>query len=436
MKENSITDNINYTEEWKKLPWQKFEVTLFRLQHRLYEASKKNNQKLCLTLQTYILKSNCSRYLAVRQITQLNTEKTFRGIEKRLDLQQKLGLVEKLKNIKGWKHQKLKRVYRTKANGQRCILRIPTLKDRAIQCLIKYAIEPIYESNASKSLFEFKSGPSAHTIQKIINLNLTSKSYNWSKPILKLNIEKFFDEINHDKLLKFILLPNFAKNILKQALKAGILDERLSIIERTSFFSILISIHSEVISPLLCNIALYGVEDLANEYEKYNVQRGFRYADDLVFFLKGTDPLLLRKKIIHFLSQRGFLTKGNEAKLITHLVHATQGFDFLGWNFKVITKTQKYRIQPSKKNYRKLVETVKATLKDNRFSYELRLKKIKIIYRGWRRYHQYCNMSKHNGWPLALWLNDYTKKVTKMKRAERNKWLQKIFTKHNCQVDG
>jgi RNA-directed DNA polymerase len=447
MKEKySITDKINYTEEWKKLPWRKLEITLFRLQHRLYEASKENNQKQCLKLQTSILKSACSRYLAIRQITQLNTGKKTAGIDgiKSLDPKQRMLLARKLENIKNWKHQKLKRVYIPKPNGNPSgnPLGIPTLEDRAMQCLIKYALEPVYEAYASKGSWGFRPGRSTQDVQKIISLNLNSRASGWTKSILKLDIEKCFDEMDHGKILELVILPKTAKHILRQALKAGVLGERSTTIEGTLPFARSATFASSakakeareggVISPLLCNIALHGIEDLANELDKYGAQRGLRYADDMIFFLKpGEDSQYLKSKIEHFLSERGL--RVNEAK--TNLTLSTQGFDFLGWNFKVIKETHKCRIQPSKKNYKNLVVNVKTTLKDSRFPYETRLKKIQIIYRGWRNYHQYCDMANTNGWTLNTWVNIHIKKTTKIKKAERINWLQKIFNKHQWRVN-
>ena len=81
-----------------------------------------------------------------------------------------------------------------------------------------------------------------------------------------------------------------------------------------------------VISPLLANIALNGLEDIDPKI------RGIRYADDAVFILKpGQCEHKLRKKIDNFLAERGLKVK--EAK--TQVVKATEGFDFLGWNFRV-----------------------------------------------------------------------------------------------------
>lgn len=333
-------------------------------------------------------------------------------------------LAEKLKHMNHWKHQELKQVYIPKTKGKVRPLGIPTLNDRAMQCHIKHALEPVYESYASKGSWGFRPGRCTHDVQKIIDLNLKSDTKGWTKSILELDIENCFDKIDHDELLKNVKLPNSAKRIVRQALKAGVMNERPKTMEDTP--------QGGVISPLLCNIAFHGIEDLANELDKYGAQRGFRYADDMIFILKqGESSEWLRKKINNFLKSRGL--KINKAK--TNLMSATEGFDFLGWHFKVINKTQKCRIQPSKKNYQTMVSTIKSTLKDSQFPCTTRLKKIQMIYRGWRNYHQYCDMSKHNGWALSQWINNYLRKKTKIKRSERTNWLKIIFTGHKWQVN-
>ena len=224
---DSITDKRNYTEEWKKLPWKKFYQTLFRLQHKLYEASKENNQKKCLKFQSLILGSACSRFIAIRQVTfNLSLRISPIGVDKpSLTCQQKIELETKLKHLNNWKHQHFQRVFISKANGNKLALKIPTLEDRIMQRHIKHALEPVYEAQVSQGSWKFRQKKNSQDIQKIIALNLDSDAKGWTKSILKLNIEKGFDTIQHELFLSFILLPQSAKNIIKQALKKGMLEE-------------------------------------------------------------------------------------------------------------------------------------------------------------------------------------------------------------------
>lgn len=417
-----------YIEEWKKLPWKTFEKTLFRLQHRLYKASREKDIAQCKKLQSLILGSTCSRYLAVRQVTQLNHGKKTAGVDGRSSLNHKerLQLADELKSIKDWKHQPIRRVFIPKPNGKMRPLGIPTIRDRAMQCLVKYALEPYYEPMFSHGSWGFRPGRSTHDIQKIIFLNLSTNANGYQKSILELDIEKCFDKINHDKLMSLVVLPEVGKRFVRSSLKVGILNESLRNTEGTP--------QGGVMSPLLLNIALHGVEDLHNEIRgSESRQRGLRYADDMIFFLKpGEDLTLLRTKLDAFFAERGL--KIEESK--SRLVKSTEGFDFLGWHFKVKSKNHKFVSYPSTKNRGKLIQKIKTTMRDSRRSMEQRLSKVKVIYRGWRNYHQYCDMSQVNTWSISKWVYRYVKKRTSMDKNQILEKVRGIFNGHSYKVNG
>ena len=294
-------------------------------------------------------------------------------------------------------------------------LGIPTLEDRAIQCLLKYALEPVYEGYASRGSYGFRPGRSTLDIQNNIYKNLQSTSF--TKRILELDIEKCFDNIDHTKLMSMVILPGSAKKILWNALRAGVLKERLKTLEGTP--------QGGVISPLLCNIALHGIEDLWNEKVRKNrvYQRGYRYADDIIFFLKpDEDADALRQKIDTFLSLRGLNVKEKK----TQLVYAKDGFDFLGWHF-TIKSNHKFVCYPSKSNYKQMVLKMKSTLRDTRYTLDQRLDKARKVFQGWWNYHKYCDMSEINVWPIRKWTNLYIKCNSNLSRHQRKEKLLFLF---------
>jgi group II intron reverse transcriptase/maturase len=422
-----MTKTLKYTEDWKRLPWKTFEQNLFHLQHRLYKASREKDIKKCKKLQSLILGSASSRYLAVRQVTVLNTGRKTAGVDGKSSLspRERWKLTEELMNISNWKHQPLLRVFIPKDNGESRPLGIPTIRDRAMQCLLKYALEPYYEGLASGGSVGFRPGRSAHDAQKLIFLNLKSDANGFEKRIYELDIEKCFDKINHNKLLSLIVLPSSAKGVIKSALKAGVLKERIKTFEGTP--------QGGVISPLLCNIALHGIEDLHNEWRgKESRQRGIRYADDMIFFLKpGEDDKKLRENIDKFLAIRGLNVK--ESK--TRLVASTEGFDFLGWHFKVKKANCKFVCYPSSKNRKSNIKKVKSIMRDTRYTFEDRLKKVKVVYRGWYNYHKYCDMSQINLWNLSSWVHKYSSRKTKHRKEKINNWVDDIFNGHSYKVN-
>nr|AJA41244.1 putative maturase [Porphyridium purpureum] len=435
-------------EDWKALPWKQFQKQVFRLQHRIYKAQQIGNYKLVHKLQRLLFSSRAARFLAIRQVTQLNTGKVTPGIDGKAKLNEKerLEMFNSLKGLNKYKHSPLRRVFIPKLNGEKRPLGIPTIKDRTVQCLIKYLLEPVYEAYASKGSWGFRPGRSTWDVQQNIFINLGQRKTNYKKRILEIDIEKCFDKINHDKLINLIHLPVQMHKIIRSALKAGVLNEKASTQEGTP--------QGGIISPLLCNIVLHGIEDIWNKPRKYMdkrynkirfyknriIQRGIRYADDMIFFIEEhEDAMELRRKIDSFLTERGLNVK--EAK--THLVKSTEGFDFLGWRFEVKANNA-LTSWPSRKNRKLMIDKIKTIMKDAKFTLEQRLKKVKVIYRGWRNYHQYCDLSKIDLWSINEWTYQYVKrlnsKLNKKDRAiakiKRINTIQNIFNGHKFSVFG
>lgn len=122
------TKDSSYVEKWKRLPWPKFDHDLFRLQHRIYKTTKSGNINLVKRLQTLLLNST-ARYLAVRQVTQLNMGKKTAGVDeiKSIGYKERLILADKLINLSEWQHQKFRRIYVSKPSGEKRPLGIPTI---------------------------------------------------------------------------------------------------------------------------------------------------------------------------------------------------------------------------------------------------------------------------------------------------------------------
>ena len=308
-------------------------------------------------------------------MTQLNIGRKTAGVDgkKALEPSQRLALYEVLaKNWKQWKHQPLKRVYIPKADGTRRGLGIPTISDRAYQCLIKYALEPTAEAMFNARSYGFRPGRSCHDIQKQLFNNLNSSSNGLEKRILELDIEKCFDRIDHKFLMQSIQLPKAAKQGIFRAIKAGVRGEFPTSQSGTP--------QGGVISPLLANVVLHGLENVGHEL-RYKVRsggrqidtiKGFRYADDVVFLLKPEDnPEVLRRHIDTFLETRGLKVKETKTKI----VHSTESFDFLGWNF-LVKPNGKFISTPSQKATSSIKTKVKEIMKHSRFT--LQGERIKI----------------------------------------------------------
>jgi retron-type reverse transcriptase len=137
-----IRHNSNVSEFWKTLPWKKFRRDLFRLQKRVFKAIQVGDKQKVKSLQKLILKSRAARMLAIRQVTQLNAGKKTAGIDVQASLtfEERFTLSEELRaKSNNWKHQKLRSITIPKKDGSTRLLKIPTIANRAWQCLAKYA---------------------------------------------------------------------------------------------------------------------------------------------------------------------------------------------------------------------------------------------------------------------------------------------------------
>ncbi len=200
-------------EVWKDLPWKKFRRHRFRLQKAIFKAQKNGNKAKVKRLQRLLLRSRAVKALAVRQVTQSNQGKKTPGVDGKtaLSTKERLNLCQLLhQKWDSWQHQTLRRVNIPKPNGKKRGLGIPTIADRAWQCLLKYAAEPAYEATAGERSYGFRPGRSAHDAQKLIFCNLNSDTNGRDKRVLETDISKCFDKISHKAILKGVVLPKEA----------------------------------------------------------------------------------------------------------------------------------------------------------------------------------------------------------------------------------
>ncbi len=366
-----MTDK-SYSELWQEIPWRKLRQNLFRLQCRLWKAVRAEDRRRANNLQKLILNSRSARLLAIRQVTQLNAGKRTAGIDgiASLTFEQRWQLEELLREqVSTWRHKPLREIPIPKKDGSQRILKIPTIFDRAWQCLVKYSIEPAHEALFHPKSYGFRVGRSAHDCQKILYLNLSSNKRGIEKRILELDIEKCFDRISHNFLMSKVIAPQKVKQGLWRCLKMGINPE----------FPDQGTPQGGNLSPVLANIALDGIE---------NIHHSIRYADDMVCILKPKDNAdKILEEIKEFLAIRGLKIKQSK----TRLVSSTDGFDFLGWHFKVQTNG-KFKCYPSADNYKAFRQKVKNIVNSRNYGAKVKAIKLAPIVRGWRNYHRYCNL--------------------------------------------
>lgn len=213
------------SESWEFLPWKKFQVNLFRLQKRVYKAVRAGDLQKAKSLQKLILRSQAARFLAIRQVTQLNAGKKTAGVDGKLALtfKERFELEEELRlKANNWKHKGLREIPIPKKDGTKRILKVPTISDRAWQCLAKYALEPAHEATFHARSYGFRTGRSTHDAQKQLFNNLRSNSNGIQKRVIELDITKCFDRISHSSIMENLIAPHGVKLGIFRCLKAGI----------------------------------------------------------------------------------------------------------------------------------------------------------------------------------------------------------------------
>nr|YP_009048874.1 hypothetical protein [Wildemania schizophylla]AID57244.1 hypothetical protein [Wildemania schizophylla] len=132
--------------KWNNIVWKDKEIWLYKFQRKIFNLSKMGDMKTVFFIQKQLIEHENAKFLAVRKVTQDNLGKRTAGVDgiSLLTPDERMDLV---KNIKIDQHSdKILRVTIPKPNGSVRNLGIPTIRDRAKQCLVKFALEPQYEA--------------------------------------------------------------------------------------------------------------------------------------------------------------------------------------------------------------------------------------------------------------------------------------------------
>ena len=256
--------------DWEAVDWPKVEADVRRLRQRIFTASQAGDLKKVRNLQKLMLRSRANALVSVRRVTERNAGRKTAGVDGTVVVSAtgKAALADQVHHGTTWTVLPVKRVYIPKADGrQQRPLGIPVIVDRVRQAQVVNALEPEWEARFEPRSYGFRSGRGCHdAIEAIFHVARgPNPGRRW---VLDADLAAAFDRIDHSRLTT--ALGTFpARGQVEQWLKAGVVDKgRFTPTEEGTP-------QGGVVSPVLLNIALHGMEQAAGvRYQSTGIHAG------------------------------------------------------------------------------------------------------------------------------------------------------------------
>jgi RNA-directed DNA polymerase len=389
-------DAVNGLEDapldWRQVDWRRVEDDVRRLRQRIFTASKAGDLKRVRSLQKLMLRSRANTLLSVRRVTERNAGRLTAGVDGEVVLtpEAKARLADRVHQMaEPFKARPVRRVYIPKAGSRtkRRPLGIPVIADRAHQARVVSALEPEWEARFEPRSYGFRPGRGCHDAIQAVYQVVKGRHPKrlWA---LDADLAQAFDKLAHDHILA--MLGTFpARGMIREWLKAGVVEQGR--LHRTEDGVP----QGGVVSPLLLNVALHGMEQAAGvRYHPTGQGPGrvivagcpaaIRYADDFVVLCHSRQEAFeVKARLADWLASRGL--SFNEDK--TRVVTLNEGFDFLGFNVR--RYGTKPLIKPSKAAQRRIRERLRTELRSMRgTNAPIVIKKLNPIIRGWAVYYR------------------------------------------------
>jgi RNA-directed DNA polymerase len=324
-RQRAKTQGASLMVAWQDILWKKVHRHVFRLQKRIYQATQRGEVRVARKLQKLLVKSWYARLLAVRRISQDNRGKHTAGVDG----------VKSLTPAGRWRVANairldgtatpLRRTWIPKPGNtnEKRPLGIPTQYERARQTLVRQALEPEWEAKLSPHTYGFRPGRSCWDAKEAIFHRISARP----QYVLKADIQKCFDRIDHGALLAKTQVSPVIRRQLKAWLKAGILEDN------HLFPTTAGTPQGGSISPLLALIALHGMDEAITQV--YPRARVIMYADDVVVLHEDRKVLEhCQRLLMTWLADIGLTLNAAKSHIYHTLAGDQPGFDWLGFNIR------------------------------------------------------------------------------------------------------
>ncbi|NLQ05685.1 reverse transcriptase domain-containing protein [Cylindrospermopsis raciborskii] len=378
---------------WTRLDWSEIQYKVSRLQSKIYQASLTGDKSSVVKYQKILINSYSAKLLAIKKVTQDNKGKKTADGKEWVKLAQNLELDGKASPLT-W-------VKVPKSNGEFGNLGVPTGEDKAKQALARMALEPEWEAKFEPNSYGFRPGRSYHDAIIAIEVQVRTRT----NYVLSVDMGGCFDKIKHEAIIQRCnTFPIMERQIIAW-LKSGVMiGDVFHPMERGVPVG-------GVISPLLVNIALHGLEThISQKLPSANQAQGklgglVRYAHDfLVLHWEEETIKAAKTEVETWLGEIG-LNLNQQKVRMCHTMEEYNGekpgLDFLGFNIRTY-KIGKYKssekvngefpgmltkVKPSEKSVERFVNDIKETLNQGHDKNPpMMIRQLGWIIRSWANY--------------------------------------------------